>query len=308
MIIQSQVHLSPELTVLIDGVPVHYRYIQRIEHSMEPDHHDMVLMHVTGLPPRAVRDYRNAPVTYTGRLTGGYTESFFGYIIDVHLETATAAGTVNNSPLQSATLVCMGMSYDLRGEKHKSWDGYRLQDVVAVLSAQHGFSYDVPDDPLLYSPMIQDAESDWQFVVRYAKMLGYETTMHGTHLHIFDPYKAFSRGISYHRLTSHRDIPKLMTQNPGNVLSFKAQMGERHPDGVYKDTAISVHQDDGYVYDLRLSELRGLKQPGKYSNRLLDSVDNYDQAVRSINAHRKGIYDFTAVLQFWESLAVVLVG
>jgi phage protein D len=293
-LVKSGFSTSPEFSILIDNVPVFYRYIDRVEHVMEANKHDMLIVHAKGLPPKAVRDYRNAPVTCSVRFAAGYVETFHGYVIDVHAVANTVRGTINDSPIQESQLVCLGTSYSMRGEKHRAWPGYTLSDVVSEMSLTYGFSYDVPKSTALYSPMIQDAESDWQFLIRYAKMMGYEVTMHGTHLHVFDPYTAYSRSISFHRLPSSKHLSELMRMAPGSIIAFKARMGQSHPDGVYKDPSVSVHQDDGQVYDVRLSEVRQMKERGKFSNRLLDSVDNYDQAVRAIDAHRKGLYDFSA--------------
>jgi phage protein D len=286
--------VSPTFSATIDGASVAYANIREVEIFLEVNLHDLLVLHMTSIPPRATADYRGRAVQVVLDNGGNYVHEFDGYVIDVCPESVTEAGTVNGSPFQNARIVCLGASSEMRGSRSKVWAGQRLQDIVSVLADTYDFSADVPNDPLITSTIVQDSESDWEFLVRYAKLMGYVATLHGTNIHVFDPYKAAGRNISYHKLRTGADIGATLTPNPGNISTFNAVLGDYHPDGVYKDTTIAVHQDNGQVFDVSLTEMRGLTSPARFTDRLPGSVDNYEQAARALSAHAKETYDFNA--------------
>lgn len=294
MITKQTYGLSPALTVAINGVPVDYLALNEVVLHLEVGLHDMLVLRMSGIPPRAMTDYRNRPVFCSMDLGGGMFSDFYGYVIDVRAVSATSGGVMNGSPFQDAYVYCMGTSYEMRGGDSRVWKETRLHDVATTLSSKYGFSMDVPFDNLILSPMLQDNESDWQFLVRYAEALGYETTLHGTHLHVFDPYKAYTHGTSFHRLYTGKQAMAGLTPQPGQISTFDVSLAEHHPDGVYKDTTIAVHQDDNLIYEVSLRSLRGISAPARFSNRLRDSVDTFEQAVRAIDVESKEHYDYSA--------------
>jgi phage protein D len=294
VIVKGQYGVSPTLVLSINGVAVDYFAVNEVELLLEVNLHDMLTITMAGLPPRAMSEYRNQPVYCSMDIGGGFLAEFHGYVVHVGGVSTTSGGLLNGSPFQDAKLVCLGTSYEMRGGDSRVWKDERLQDVALELSSEYGFSVTVPQDSLVLSPMLQDNESDWQFLVRYAGMLGFDVTMHGTDLHIFDPYKAYSHQTSFHRLRTAKDLRAGVVPTPGQISKFKVTMAEHHPDGVYKDTVVAVHQDDNQIFDVSLRELRGLTAPARFSNRLRDSVDTYDQAVRVINADSKEQYDYRA--------------
>lgn len=297
MIYKHPFGVSPSLSVTINGASVAYDSIKEVEVFLEANLHDMVILHLSGIPTRATADYRNRGVQVVLDTGANYHHEFNGYVVDIRPVSITHEGTVNGSPFQDAKIICMGTSYDMRGSKSKVWADYRLQDVVREMASTYGFSADVPDDPLVVTPLVQDGESDWQFLVRYARMLGYSVTLHATHLHVFDPFKAAERRISFNKLRSGKDVRATISPHPGNISVFTASLADNHPDGKYKDTVVTVHQDDGLVFDVALSELRGLTAPARFTDRLSQSVDNYEQAVRAIQMHSRDTYDFTATAE-----------
>lgn len=297
MIVKPGYGVSPTLTLSLNGVAVDYFAVNEIELLQEVNLHDMLIIRMAGIPPRAMTDYRNQPVYCAMDLGGGFLSEFHGYIIDVKAVATTSGGLLNESPFQDAQVICMGTSYEMRGGDSRVWKDERIEDVALELSGKYGFSVDVPSDKLILSPMLQDNESDWQFLVRYAGMMGFDVTLHGTHLHLFDPYKAYSRQTSFHRLRTAKDIRAGLVPEPGQITKFDVTLAEHHPDGVYKDTVVTVHQDDNQIFDVSLRELRKLSAPARFSNRLRDSVDTYDQAVRVIEAEGKSKYDFKAKAQ-----------
>ena len=296
MITKTQYGLSPTLTVTINGAPVDYHALNEVEMYLEHDLHDMLILRMSGIPARAMSDYRNRPVFCSLELGSGYSQEFAGYVIDVRATAIASAGVLNGNPFQDAHIICMGTSYEMRGGNTRVWPGHTIQDVVAELSDTYGFSFDVPEDSLVLANQIQSGESDWQFLTDYATALGFETTLHGTHLHVFDPYQAYSRRTSYHVLRTSQQVHAGTAPYPGQITDINVTMAERHPDGVYKDTVIAVHQDNNVVYDVSLSDLRGLTAPARFVDRLSDSALTHDQAVRAIEARGKKSYDYYADL------------
>jgi phage protein D len=294
MIRKNAYGLSPNLDIAISGVPVDYMALNEVELFLEVNLHDMLVLTMAGLPTRAILEYRNRPVRCVIDLGAGYVQEFTGYVIDVRPTAVTANGLLNGHPFQDVKIVCLGASYQMRSGSSKVWQDRPLQDVASEFSNVYRFSTDVPADHLVLSPMIQDNESDWQFIVRYASLMGFETTMHGTHLHIFDPYKAFTRASSFNRLRSPKNLANNLASQPGQIASFKASFSERHADGKYMDTVITVHQDDNTIYDVYLRNLRGLTAPARFNNRLQESVDTYEQAIRAIEVESKSTYDYNA--------------
>ena len=295
MIRKDAYGISPDLTVAIDGVPVNYYALNEVELFMEENMHDMCVLRMSGLPPESLLGYRNRPVQVLIDAGASYYQEFVGYVTDIRPMSMTKDGLMNGSPFQDAAIVCLGVSYEFRGDKSFVWADHRLQDVVAALCNAKGFSAEVPNDTLILSPMLQQSESDWQFMVRYAKQLGYAMTMHGTTLHVFDPYMATSRNISFNRLVSAKNLGRGVRAHPGQITKLNASLTENHPDGKYKDTVVTVHEDElGLVYDVSLRELRGLSAPARFADRVPDSVDSYEQAVRAINARTKEFYDYNA--------------
>lgn len=297
MIYKHPYGVSPSLSVTIDGASVAYDTIKEVEILLEENLHDMAIISLISLPTRASAAYRGRPVQITLDTGGTYFHEFVGYVAEVAPQTVTHSGTTNGSPFQDAKLVCLGSSYKMRGATSKVWGDMRLDEVAVDLASKYGFSIDVPYDKLVFAPMIQSGESDWQFLVKYCKMMGYSVTLHGTHLHVFDPYKAASRSSSFNKLRSPREVSATIAPHPGNIAALTASLTDAHPDGVYKDTIVTVHTDGVDVFDVSLRELRGLSSPALFPDRLSDAVDSYDQAVRAIQEHSKEHYDLTAEVE-----------
>lgn len=286
MIVKAPTGVSPSFDITIDGAAVYYDSIQSLRLELDEDKHDMLHIEMSGLPPRAVTEYRGRPVLLKVNTGAALSETFTGYVSEVLPRAKSAAGTVNGSPIQSATIVCMGASYRMRGPRSRLWVAAPLETVVDELAAEYGFSYDVPRAGLVYGRIAQEAESDWQFLVRYSRMHGYAVTCHGTHLHVFDPHKAAARNISRHRLTTLADRRAALT--PGRIMDFKGVFSDSRS---YSNYVVSV-QNGGDVYDVQLD------QPGAlYSQRLAEYVDNHEEAERVLQTSIKGTYDYEAHCQ-----------
>lgn len=296
MILNHPQGVSPAIEMAIDGAAVDYQAIGEIELCLEENKHDMLTFRIAGLPVRASADYRNRPVRVLFSTGAKYIEEFNGYVIETQPVNITKDGQVNRSPFQESKIVCLGSSYVMRGARSRTWHSTPLHEVALEFAEHYGFSVDVPSVPCLNPTIVQSAESDWQFLVRYAGMYGFSVTLHGTHLHVFDPFQAAGRGISFHRLITTKDM-KAVRPHPGNLTVFDARLAEHHPDGRYKDTIATVHPDNGAAFDVTLRELRGLSAPARFEDRLSTHTSTYEQAVRAINARSRSLYDFQATAE-----------
>lgn len=288
MITKTPYGLSPSFELSVDSAAVDYHALNRIEIDLIECKHDMVTIELGGIPTRAITDYQNKGVSLSVNTGANFAFDFSGYVADVRPTSRTYHGLVNNSPFQTADIVCLGASYDMRAKKNRVWDSYTLAAVAEELCAQYKFSLDVPADPLVFSPLAQVEESDWQFIVRYADMLGYSVNMHGTHMHIYDPYKATDRATSFHRLTTIKGTRGDIATTPGQVSEFKGRFSEDTSDN---DTIVTVRQGTT-EFDVASSGQH--ENSRKIHNRINGHIDSYENAVRVLDVARKHTYDYRA--------------
>ena len=295
MIAKKPYGVSPTTTITVGNTSFDPSAVGRIELTLEENSHDMLVMELAGIPPRAITDMYDKPVDVSISTGGNFYQQFVGYVEEVRPESFTGFGLLNNSPFQTVRVICMGASYSMRGARSNTWNGYQLSTIARELSSKYGFSVDVPADRAVNDALVQTNESDWQFLTRYAKFLGYSVNVHGTHLHIYDPYKAKSRQNSYHVLTTLRKNKNDVTPAPGQIIEFNGNFSRRHIDGEYKEHRVTVVNDDNTTYDVSSSNL-DLQHNGvaRYPNRVTEYVDNYEEAARRISAVSKEKYDYYA--------------
>lgn len=295
MITKLPYGLSPTLEVAVGNSSIDYNTITRVELFMEDNQHDMLVMEIAGIPPRAITSYYGKPVQVKISTGGNFYQSFYGYVADIRPSSFTGFGLMNDSPFQEAKIICMGVSYDMRGAVSKVWDGYRLSDVARELSSKYRFSVDVPSDEFVHDSLLQTNESDWQFLSRYSKFLGYAMSVHGTHIHIYDPYSSLSRQASYHKLTTLMSDKKNINASPGQIIEFEGTFSKRHVDNEYKESIIPVINQDATTYDVS-STSTSVANNGlaRFKDRIPEYVDNYSEASRRISSVIKEDYDYYA--------------
>lgn len=298
MIVKKLFGVSPDLEIKIGDVPVNYDSVGYLELHLSEDQHDMLVLRMVGLPATAVIDYIDKGVYLKISTGASYAQLFSGYVTDVRPKSVTGQGFINNSPFQEVDIVCLGMSYNMRSKKSRNWTGYKISEVVNELSDIYGFSADVPDLPVPTGVLTQTNESDWQFLVRYSKMLGLAVNCHGTHIHVYDPYKAAGRQASYHRLTTITKYRGDVSPAPGQILSFDGSFARRHADGKYIDTVVPVLSSSLNTYDVTTQEVTQKDSSEVYlENRIFEFAKNYDHAVRVMEASNKKDYDYYATVQ-----------
>lgn len=299
MIVKPPLGIFPTMNIAIGEVPVNYESMNRVELHLNENMHDMATIEMVGLPTRALTDYINRPVNIDLSIGSARSQRFVGRVVEVNPTATSATGLVNYSPFQEAQVVCLGHSYEMRGSKSRAWAGggsVALRDVVDEFSSTYGLSADIPRTPLVHNMLLQEAQSDWQFLVDLVKRLGYACTLHGTHLHVYDPYKALSRNASFARLLTLRKTRGDAEAYPGSIMEFVGNLAENHPDGRYKDTVITVN-DGKTVYDVSSREILDISDRPRFTNRVIEYVDSYGEAIRLVEAANKEEYDFCAQAQ-----------
>lgn len=295
MIYPSPTGVSANYELTINGAEVKYDSISNISIALEEDKHDVLMLDMFGIPARAVSDYLNNAVQCRVWLAANYVHTFVGSIIEIQPHAVTSDGLLNDSPFQQSTIICMGASYEMRGPRDRSWETTSLHDVAFEFAKRYDFSVDVPNDEVVYDSLIQVNESDWQFLVRYANMMGYKTTCHGTHLHLYDPFKASVRSTSAHRLSTAPTDGFDMRSAPGQIMSFDMSVEDKRKSGQINIPIVSVINDDGTVFDLSSRDLN--RQNGTSRDRDAREhvfADTYAKAQRALMAAQRRYYDYEA--------------
>lgn len=287
--------VSPKFEITVNGVEFNYMSLYSITISLEENVHDIAKIRVAGIPTRAITDYLNAAVEIKVWLNANFIQHFVGTIIEVDPSSITSEGLVNKSPFQDATITCLGASYDMRGPRERMWQNSTLADVVTSLSRRYKFSADVPRTKSVYPQLMQSNESDWQFLVRYANLLGLVVNCHGTHIHVYDKYKAVGRNTSLHKLSTLRGDQFDMTQYPGQIFEFNGSFLDRRKGGTINKPVVAVSQPDGQRYDVSWREIN--REANRAEDRDLRThwfVESYDEAAVVLAAAQKQIYDYYA--------------
>lgn len=300
MIVKPFAGSFPDLEVTISDVPVDYASLNAIEVTLSENMHDMLVFEMAGIPTRLVTAYINSAVKVVLSL-GNTGFTFAGRVIDVMPVAVTSGGLVNHSPYQTGRIVCLGNSYEMRGGGKKVWTDYTLADIVRDFSEKYKFSADLPTAKLRQSLKVQEAESDWQFLVKEVEANALVATMHGTHLHIFDPYSALSRQRTFTTLTTLRRTKMDAVAYSGQILEFKPRFGERNADGIYKETSVDVVSKGGSL----LYTLSSGDGNARFQQRIDGFGSSYEEATKLAEAARRRAYDYEATAQVVGTLSTV---
>lgn len=302
MIRKSLAGVSPNLTVVIGGAPANYDSIMAVTLLLEENKHDMCTVTMSGVPSRFITEYIGQSI-YVKMETGStFVSEFYGTIERTAPAYEVAKGTVNSNLFQTVDFTCFGTSYAMRGSTTKVWSGLLLSDVATKLADEYGYSLDVPSDPLIFDQVVQSTESDWQFLTRYCTMMGYSLNIHGTHMHIYDPFEAKGRLTSLHRFST--PVATTPLPEPGQILTFDGSFAQRSSDGNYFDAIVTVHTDNGSFYDLKTSDFTG-GSGARFANRLDVSAYSYAQAERVLRAAYRAEYDYRAEVKALGACGIV---
>lgn len=308
MIIHSGNPLSPKVLVEINGVEVNYQSINKVIIDLAANKHDVVTLHIAGIPPKAITDYINAAVRVTASLGPGRKTEFRGYILYVEPESISNSVLVNNSPFQLTKIVCFGCSVNMKSTKTRVWENASVVSISKELAELYNFSLDVINDNFVIPKVVQTKQSDWEFLTSFCSSYGYSVSVHGTHMHIWDPFKAIGRRPSYEVLTSPI---KSASPSPGAILKFNGTFGYLTPEGVTWNYSIDSIDSNGTVVnstgDYTSSEFSwsGLGNTSEYSSALKSSALSISEAEKLIGAEIRKKFPFNATAEVATAIGTV---
>ena len=299
MIFKSSFVGSPDVAVIISGMSVDYTSIVSVSVDISENNHDMAVITFAGLIPKAITDYVGAPVYISIATSPAQVCSFYGYVAYTSPEAYTRRGLINNSPFQSARVVCFGASYDMKAQKNKAWNAVSLLDVVSSIASTYNYSYSIPQDNFVWPRLIQTKQSDWSILEYAVDSLGYDMTVNGTHIHIYDSYKAISRKLPYVELTTVRGAVGSPTYVPGAIMEFDGTFGDITPDGSSSNYELTGLDNFGNVVTTNSTEEWsefGEKVESRFTNELTYNATSVDMLNRIAKSIHKNYYPYNATV------------
>lgn len=307
MIAKSKNPLSPDTVITINNVEVDYTSIVGFTLSLDENMHDMCSIEMRGIHPKAITDYIDAPVRVVITSGAGRTQEFCGYVAYIEPLSVTREGLSNNSPFQQASIVCLGASMSMKGDKSRVWENTSLSLIAQRMALDYGFSLDVQVSDYSYPRIVQKAESDWEFLVRVARLYGSRVAMHGTHMRIWDTFKALGRRPSFERLTTMR---KQMDAVPGSIMKFDGSFGFISPDGYSTTFQTAAMDSSGAITTVTSSMVSeqswtGAAHLSKFTNFVPGTSQNVQEAIKAVEAEDKETFAFNAIVEVTAGAGIV---
>lgn len=302
MIFKGSSDLSPAVNISIDGVPVDYLSIKRLTLEFTENMHNLAILEFAGLNPQLIDQYIDRPMTVSIDMRERPTTSFYGYISHLEPLSVTSAGTVNNSPFQMTRAYCMGSSYIMKSKRSRVWHNKSIYEIATEMADNYKFSVSVPRDDYRIERLVQKSQSDWAFLVYAADLWGYRVLMDGTHIHVWDPYKALNHRVSYSALYTVRGLGGSPSPQPGQILKFDGRIGAVSPDGSRSYDTIHLLDKQGQLLSVLnedFSEQSGLGTPinSQFSNVLSINADTYEMGTRIVEAALRKKFPMTAYVE-----------
>lgn len=308
MITNSGSPVSPKVTIEIGESSVNYLSISKLTLNLSSNKHDMLTLQMAGIPAKAITDYIDAPVRVTATLGSGRRFDFYGYVLYIEPEYTAGGQVVNGSQFQVANIVCFGASVNMKSTNSKIWENCSVVSIARELSDKYGFSVDVVNDGFSIPQVAQAKKSDWGFLSWFCDTYGYAFTVHGTHMHIWDPFKAIGRRPSFEVLVSPNNVA---SAQPGGILRFNGSFGYLTPDGVSWNYQVDSLDNSGVSVtstgDHLSSDMSwsGVGHRSKYTSALSASSNSIIESEKIIGAKIRKNLPFNAVLDVHAALGTV---
>jgi phage protein D len=307
MIIKTNSGLSPDVVITISGVEVDYAAINKITLSLDENKHDICTISIAGLAPKSITDYIDAPVRVFISTGPGREQEFCGYVVYVEPGSNSQAGLVNNSPFQVSNVVCLGTSVSMKGSKNKVWESTSLPIIAQTLAYNYGYSLDVYKDTFEFPRLVQSSESDWAFLLKVCEMYGMRVTVHGTHMHIWDPFKALGRLSSFNKLYTSRST---LDNVPGSILKFTGTFGYLSPEGMSTNFKTASLDRYGTIVEVTSASQKdhswsGNGHSSKFMNEINTTTQTVEEASRKMKEYNRKYFAFNASVQIVGGSGVV---
>ena len=297
MISKHPLGITPTFEIDIGGVAVNYMSIDRVELAMNEGAHDLLVIRMKGIPPQAITEYIGSPVRM--KLSRGTAEEqeFVGEIAQIMPESQLRGGAINRSPFQTADIYCMGASYKMRAQKSKNWGERTLVDIATQLAETYNFSLDVPVGAMYHSDTVQINKSDWEFLNEMCDTYGYGLNVHGTHMHIWDPWRATGRQTSYHVIRSLKAVGYDPKPQPGVIVNFSGVFSSHSATDRYA-TVLDAQGNITNVSSASIEDSSGLGLT--YKTKVLKRIDaaakSVEEAELAVKASIRNAIPFRATV------------
>lgn len=301
MITAGSSSLELKFDALIDGVPVDYTSIQRVEIELQENMHNLAMMEIAGIPPQFLLDYVDKPIWLSVSVGQERTYNFYGYIVYLEPESISKQGLVNKSPIQRTRVYCLGPSYVMRNRRNSALNNVSLPMLAKEYASRYRFSISVPNNTTEFPRLIQSNESDWHSLVATANKLGYSVLMRGTHIDIWDPFAALSRDNVFSRLYTITEMMGLGNPLPGQIIKFNAQVGNVTPSNArVPDTLYALTKDQNNIVpvstDLSVSSGFGTPIISIFEDEVAINADSVQLAKALVDGRSRQKFPYSADL------------
>lgn len=308
MIFKSQNNLSPSVSIEFNNVAVNYSSIHSVSINLEENKHDVAIVTMNGINPKAITDYIDAAVRIQASIGPGRTVEFCGHVLYVEPESNSYSRIVNESIFQTARIVCFGVSLSMKNTTTRVWENANTVSLVKELAEKYALSAEVFKDSFAIPRLVQSKQSDWEFLTEFCKKYGYSVTVHGTHLRLWDINKALGKQQSFEVLTSPF---KLTNLKPGSILKLSGTFGYLTPEGKSYNYSIESIDDSGKLVkttgDTRDTKLMwsGVTKPTKYNSSLVASSNSVFESEKIIEANFKTMLPFNMRVEVAAALGTI---
>jgi len=306
MIVRSGNPLSPNVFFQLNGVEVNYQSINQIFLDLEENKHDVLTFIMNGIPHRAITDYEGAAVSFSISSGPGRIQKFNGYVLYVEPEHSIDAPAVNGSVFYTAKIVCFGASVAMKSAKQRIWENTTIYRIDQEIAKTYKFSVDVLKDEFVIPRAVQTGESDCVFLKRICDTYGYSFSVHGKHLHVWDPFKAIGRRPSFEKLVPVNAISSAV---PGSILKLTGTFGGLTVDGKFYKFQTTSMDNNGTISTVsdssKVKSWSGSGDEPKYYSIIKTSTTSISEAKKMIDAKHRREFPFNARVEVVSGSGIV---
>jgi len=275
------------LDVSVFGGNVSDSSIVAVEVSYAEDKHDMAIITYAGFPASSITGYVGLPVYISLGNNSANKKAFYGYVAYVDAGAYSRMGSVNNSLIQEAKIVCMGTSYEMKTIGNTIYKNTTISKLVKTLAKKYNASYSVPNNDFVIPVISQQNQSDWELLVTEVNKFGYRVTATSSHINVYDPFSGYFHNQPITELESPgRAAGK--NRKPGSILEFKGTFGDVTPYGNSHNYDINTLDKRGKTITSSTSALAGTRLGKKVKNRFTHSISTQSQSKAHLNQMTKG--------------------
>lgn len=170
----------------------------------------------------------------------------------------------------------IGASHRMKQKRKKVWKKVTVSQVAKRIAKSYKFAFDITNHPRVFSQLSQHGESDWEFLVKCAKKIGYYFRVDGTVL-ILKPIDEFFNRYKNHASSYYLSSAALTPNNikGSDLYSFTPIVGESIP---FSDATKSAKSFDGInPYTKKINSYTSQKNTkGKRINKKPPIFDSFD--------------------------------